>query len=432
MEVATDPDAKPDGREHFIPARKIDLIDALLAEGVVVGEVEKDKFRKLCRLLGAIFHHEYFDQLERLRNDYFHFDPERAAPPPTDAATRERVYRDLVDALKLVVHGANFIEVGHDEIERAHREHAIIRVNVKVPLDAYREVRFFRRGHHQETIELTSWFGLRKRQARFWVYDDVILMVTMKDAPATAASKQWRHKPRVRPGAMLLKCFRDIASADLNALFPDVRVVMGRFDQIMIGVPALIGVVPIVLKLASTVTVLFVVAAFYLGLSQELGEADTAGALAALGGIVALGGLVFRQWVKFQRQSLLYHKVLADNVYYRNVNNNGGLFDYLIGEAEEQECKEAMLAYHFLLGAGAEGLTSDVLDQRIESWLRGNFKDDIDFECDDALTKLDRLRLLVRNGDTLAVVPLDEALRCLDRVWDDFFPPDTQQAAARA
>ena len=50
---------------------------------------------------------------------------------------------------------------------------------------------------------------------------------------------------------------------------------------------------------------------------------------------------------KFQRQTLIYQKTLSDNVYFRNVNNNAGMFDYIIGEAEEQECKEAFLGLLF-------------------------------------------------------------------------------------
>ncbi len=85
---------------------------------------------------------------------------------------------------------------------------------------------------------------------------------------------------------MLLKYFRDIASADLNALFPDVRVVMGLRDQLILGVPALVGGIPILLKLASTLTVLFLVAGFYLGLSSAVKDDEMAGALAAVGGLV--------------------------------------------------------------------------------------------------------------------------------------------------
>jgi hypothetical protein len=295
-------------------------------------------------------------------------------------------------------------------------------VNIKTSLDDYREVRFFRRGHRRETIEISEWLGWRKRKAEIDIYDDVVMLVSMKtaDSIATNGKKKRSRKPRVRPGAVLLKYFRNIASGDLNALFPDVRVVMGLRDQLWIGVPALIGGIPILLKLASTLTVLVVVAGFYLGLSEAVKDDDVAGAVAALGGLVALGGFGITQWMKFQRQSLLHQKTLSDNIYYRNVNNNAGIFDYIIGAAEDQECKEAFLAYFFL--APGDGPTEAELDRRIEDWLRQTFKIAIDFECGDALAKLDRLGLLRRDGDRLTVLPLDEALLRLDRIWDGFFP----------
>ena len=409
-------------RDHFIPVRKIDVLNAVIAHGALASEPKREQFRQFCRLLGAIYHYQYFDQLERLRNDYFYFSPDRDDSVRFDRATVERVYRDMIEAFTRVLHGANFVEVPHDEIQRAHREHGIVRVNIKAPLEDYREVRFFRRGHHHETVEVSKWLGLGKRSVEFGVYDDVVLLAAMKaDDPAAADGKKRGRKRKVRPGAVLLKYFRDIASADLNALFPDVRVVMNLRDQLMLGVPALIGGIPILLKLASTVTVLFLVAGFYLGFSSVVRDDQMAGALAAVGGLVALGGFIAGQWVQFQRQSLIHQKALSDNVYYRNVNNNAGIFDYIIGEAEEQECKEAFLAYYFLLAPGGEP-TEDALDQRIETWLKQTFGADVDFECDDALSKLDRLGLLRRDGDRLAVPPLDDALVRLDRIWDNFFP----------
>jgi hypothetical protein len=412
-------------RDHFIPARKIDVLNAVIADGALGSEPEREQFRQLCKLLGAIYHYQYFDQLERLRNDYFYFSPDTDGHARFDSATVERAYGDLIDALTKVLHGANFIEVQHEEIERAHREHGIVRVNIKAPLEDYREIRFFRRGHHNETVDVAKWFGFGKRSVEFGVYDDIVLLVTMKTANA---GKKRGQKPKVRPGAVLLKYFRDIASADLIALFPDVKVVMGFRDRLMLGVPALIGGVPILLKLASTLTVLFLVASFYLGLSNAVRDEEMAGALAAVSGLVALGGFMVTQWVRFQRQSLLHQKILSDNVYYRTVNNNAGIFDYIIGEAEEQECKEAFLAYYFLLKDGAP--TEDALDQRIEVWLKKTFGADVDFECDDALAKLERLGLLKRDGDKLSVQPLGEALIRLDRIWDNFFPFDSERKAA--
>jgi hypothetical protein len=411
-------------RDHFIPARKIDVLNALIAHGALGTKLEREQFRQLCRLLGAIYHYQYFDQLERLRNDYFYFSPDTDAQARFDSTIVERAYRDLVDALTKVLHGANFVEVSQEEIERAHREHGIVRVNIRAPLEEYREVRFFRRGHHNETVEVAKWSGFGKRGVTFGVYDDVVLLVTMKSAHA---GKRRGRKPKVRPGAVLLKYFRDIASADLNALFPDVKVVMGFRDRLMLGVPALVGGVPILLKLASTLTVLFLVAGFYLGLSNAVRDEEMAGALAAVSGLIALGGFMVTQWVRFQRQSLMHQKILSDNVYYRNVNNNSGIFDYIIGEAEEQECKEAFLAYYFLLKDGAP--SEDGLDQRVEAWLQKTFGVDVDFECDDALAKLERLNLLKRDSGRLSVLPLGEALIGLDRIWDNFFPFDSERQA---
>jgi hypothetical protein len=77
---------------------------------------------------------------------------------------------------------------------------------------------------------------------------------------------------KVRDGAVLFKYFRHIARADLKALFPNARVVRSLFDHLTLGVPAIIGGVPILLKLASTLTVLFLVAGFYLGVSGGIGD----------------------------------------------------------------------------------------------------------------------------------------------------------------
>ena len=352
-------------RDHFIPARKIDVLNAVIAHGALASEPEREQFRQFCRLLGAIYHFEYFDQLERLRNDYFYFSPDLDDHARFDSATVERAYGDLIDALTKVLHGANFVEVPQDEIERAHREHGIVRVNIKAPLEDYREVRFFRRGHHHETVEVSKWLGLGKRSVEFGVYDDVVLLVTMKADDAARQESAGASPGAARRGAA--EIFPRHRQRRSECAVSRRRVAMGFRDRLMLGVPALIGGVPILLKLASTVTVLFLVAGFYLGLSNVVRDEEMAGALAAVSGLVALGGFMATQWVRFQRQSLIHQKILSDNVYYRNVNNNAGIFDYVIGEAEEQECKEAFLADYFLLKE--DGPTEDVLDVRIEVWL---------------------------------------------------------------
>ena len=331
-------------------------------------------------------------------------------------------YAGLVESFTAVLKGANFVEMSHAEIAQAHRERKAMRVEVEAPLDDFREVRFFRRGHHKETIETESWYGLRKTPHEITVYDDVILFVATK-SPAEIATKRQRKRlaqRKIRAGSVLIKYFRNIARNDINALFPNVRVVMSTFDKLFLSVPALAGAIPILFNLASAVTVLSLVIGFYLGIVAAVEHDHMKTAFAAMSGLVALIGFVMRQWLRYERQSLRYQKELTDNIYFRNVNNNAGIFDSMIGAAEEQECKEAFLAYYFLRTQSTAS-TQAQLDRRIETWLKENFGVVVDFEVEDALTKLARLGLLERDGAQLSVPPPDETLARLDRVWDAYF-----------
>jgi hypothetical protein len=266
------------------------------------------------------------------------------------------------------------------------------------------------------------------------VYDDVVMMVATKPGGMTQADARKAlvsarsGGQKIRSGAVLFKYFRHIARADLKALFPNVRVVMSLSDHLTLGVPALLGGVPILIKLASTLTVLFVVAGFYLGLNGRMHDNDTERALAALSGLFALGAFVLRQWGNFHRQSLIHQKQLTDNVYYRNVNNNSGIFNYLIGEAEEQDWKEALLAYYALLTADTP-LAREALGARIAELLARVFGVSADFELDDALARLKRLDLLGETDGRLSVPPLPEALARLDKEWNDFFAAAAEKLA---
>ncbi|HEX4803028.1 MAG TPA: DUF3754 domain-containing protein, partial [Myxococcaceae bacterium] len=157
----------------------------------------------------------------------------------------EEAYADLVDSFTAVLKGANFVELSHEEVEQAHRERKTMRVEVTATLDDFREVRFFRRGHHHETVETETWFGLRRDRHDITVYDDVILFVATKPAAASGTKRESKRESKrlgrraIRPGSVLIKYFRNIARRDLNALFPNVRVVMSILDKLVLGVPAL-------------------------------------------------------------------------------------------------------------------------------------------------------------------------------------------------
>ena len=301
-----------------------------------------------------------------------------------------------------------------EEIERAKRERGELPVDVRSSMDDYREVRLFRRGSHREALETSTWFGLRRRRVEAEVYDDVVLLAAAK----SAASNKSGRRQRGGEGAVLIKFFHDIASADLDALLPDLRVVMNRRDRWTLGLPAIVGGVPIALKLAPTLAVLFLLAGVHLGFTGTVEQDRLKQALAVTSGLVALGGFAAHQWLKYQSKALRYLVAVKDSLYFRNVNNNGGVFDALVGAAEEQEFKEALLAYRFLL---AEAVDKETLDGKIETWLTQRFGIDVDFDFPDGLAKLERYGLLSRAGDTLSVPQVAEALRRLDERWDGYF-----------
>jgi hypothetical protein len=420
-------------RDQFIPVRRSEIKSALLADPRLDPR-QRERLRQLWRLVEALFHYEHFEELEQLRDGYHYFNPEPGTRAAAEPAVLEAAYHELVVALFDVLKRANFTEVPKSEVERAFREKAMISAEVSTPLEDYRDIRFFRRGRHMEEIEVRYFFGFRRRRVPVEVNDHVVLLASLKPAPppgAIAEKKRRRGRRKLRPGSVLIKYFRDIASADLNTLLPEVRVVMNIRDKMFLGVPALFGGIPILIKLIPTIAVILVLLGIRLGIAGEAEDDHIKQALAVTSGIVALGGFVMHQWMKYQRQSLKYQVEIHDNLYFRNINNNAGIFDYLIGAAEDQEVKETLLAYFFLLTAGRR-VSEPELDAMVEAWLKDRFGLVCDFEVDDGLRKLERLELLVADGPLLSVVPLEEALRRIDRRWDAFFSAEGDAACEGA
>lgn len=74
--------------------------------------------------------------------------------------------------------------------------------------------------------------------------------------------------------------------------------------------------------------------------------------LVAVGiGLGTLAGFLFKQVSKSKNRKIRFMKALTENLYFKNLDNNAGVFHHLIDAAEEEEFKEAALAYFFLAAA---------------------------------------------------------------------------------
>ena len=417
--------AESQKHDQFIPVRKEDLFSTLTKQGDLADPAERELFQRFARTLRTICHYEYSETLDRLRDDYYYFNPEIAGHAAADRAKSNCAYDDLIRSLDKLLKDANFEELPHEDVADAHRKRTVP-VEVRAEHDDFREVRFYKRGRHVDRFEVTEWFGLRRREVEIEVFDDIVLVVAMKTRAEIGSRRELRilKRRKIIPGSVLLKYFRNIACGDLYALFPNARVVMSTFDKAFLGVPAIAGGIPILLKLYATVSVLLLVAGIYFGGSGSVADADMKTALAALMGIMALGGFAVRQWLKYRHQALKYHMELSENIYFRNVSNNAGIFDYLIATAEDQETKVAALAYHFIRKADIAPTATDVAG-RVETWLAKNFVVNVDFKIANALETLNRFGLVRREGERLFVPPLEPAIVQLHQVWNNFFKRET-------
>ncbi len=113
-------------------------------------------------------------------------------------------------------------------------------------------------------------------------------------------------------------------------------------------------------------------------------------------------------------------KALADNLYFKNLDNNAGVFHTLVDAAEEEDVKEALLAYTFLLKAD-EAISSAQLDQRIEAWFYSTQQCQLDLKLTNALSKLVKLNLVEETHGLYQAVDLKTAKQRLDARWDGFF-----------
>jgi hypothetical protein len=313
----------------------------------------------------------------------------------------------------------NFRELtGLSNLEAAKSE--IADLKVKTTAAGVRRFRAFYRGDHARTVEVARFWGLRKRSVLTEVLSDVVVVIELESDP-DAVKELGKIRRGARPGAVLLKHFGDVPRSDLMTLHPGAAPAMKRTDQLLLGVPAVAGGFPIIMQLIPALTVIFAVLAAYLGIEKdgELTDDALKRALASLSLFVGLGTFLMRQRLKFDRQRLFYQKKLAETVYYHTVANNEGVIAGLVAEAEEQDWKEAILAYAMLLKEGPA--TKLALDACIEALLRQEFKIEIDFEMGDALAKLERLGLVTAEGDVLSALPLESALEQLRTNWIGLF-----------
>ncbi len=402
-------------RFRFIPYRKHDIVEMCLQEGRLCGQEER--FRQVHGILDSIFHFEFHRIIEALKDTYAPIDP--------DSDTRScgidtpQSKEDFTRLLGELLNKANYERVSEAELNQALKESSLFKIRLHVDFDDFSEALIFSRGESVQTETIKSCFGLFSKTIEFINYERVVVYIRFKQDDATRVITS----ATCRPGSTLLRLFQNVPKADLEMLFPNTQVRMRTQDKLLIGVPAVIsGGLVLSTKLGTSLLLLASLVGFWLGMSSEPVALDKTALLALFAGFAALGGYLWKQFSNFKNRKLRFMQTLTQNLYFKNLDNNAGVFHRLANDAEEEECKEAILAYYFLL-VSEQPLSIQELDQRIEDWLANKWDCAVDFEIDDALNKLREFGLVDESEEKFSAISLDLAIQKLDQRWDDYFLP---------
>jgi hypothetical protein len=405
--------------DGFIAARKGELSEALAADPQLPAG-DSAALPALFKLFAALIHHQAHARLEALKLLYDPLDPDApASRRDVSGAAFDAFDAALAEALAK----ANFVEIDPDTVQTRATTKRLTGLAIKPSLAGIRRIRYFARGARAEQVVRKTWFGLRTQTIDAQIFNDVIVLVGFKaeDEIMRDDRRAFAHMRRgVRPGAAIAKHFRNVANAELVTLHPGAKPSMLRRDQFFLAAPAIATGVPVLLNLWPALTVLFAVIATYFGAQGVIEDNELKRALAAISGLVAVVAFVMRQRLKYEAQTLRYQKQLADTVYFRNLANNAGVLDLLVGAGEEQDVKEAILAYG-LLRRAQRALARGEIDDFAEAFLRERFGLEVDFEIHDALEKLERLGLVSCEGDAYTAIAPNDALVRLDEAWDNVF-----------
>jgi Protein of unknown function (DUF3754) len=389
-------------REHYIPLRKADLVTLLCRDKQLTVE-EREPLRQLCNLASAVFHFEYQQWLEDLKDAYAPFDPDTETKPLTPLTPVERADRlDKVFAAFIrLMERANFKRLTLEEVRDAVRVHAEARgLQTHVDLSIFERLEVFVRGDATGTQTTRPWWKLwRLQHAQVPLFHRLVLIVKL--GPHARLPKD------IRTDVVFLKIFKEIPKPALGMYQPGARVQLSRIDQTLIVYPLVFGLGLILFNIANDV--------FKNGFNKW--TTVLSWSLAA-----AVGGYGYKSYHSYMVTKQTYALRMTRNLYYQTLDSNTGVLMHVLDEAEEQECRETYLAYFCLWKyAPAEGWTASQLDDYVEQYLENQANLKVDFEIGDALDKLDRYGLVTRSGDCYRAVAIDKALEVLDYKWDNYF-----------
>lgn len=413
---------------HFVPLRVTDLVDEL-ASRPGLADADRESFRQFCEMVQATCHFEQHKYLLRLKTAYAPFNPDadtKEIQPLTQDRKQQRL-NEVFEELARLAKRANFRRISQEDMTQALSGSTPWGLNMDVDLGVFERHAMFARGDVKARRTRRRWWQLWSgKEEDVEVYQRLLLVMKLQPHPRLGSNTDTDH--------IHIKAFKDIPRVDLEMLLPGARVRLTQYDKGWITFPLLTAIL-ITLWTFLKPMILVLIAAYGLReIAETLGASESGQRQATIAGILlgiaALAfGYGYRTWFNYQHRKAVYSLRLTESLYFQSIGSNAGCMTWLLDEAEEQECRETILAYYYLLVEGNPngGFTQQELDRRVEAFLKAKVRQDVDFEVDDAIGKLERLEIVQRDGEKYRAKPLQQTLEILDERWDNYFPYNNER-----
>lgn len=139
-------------REHYIPLRKSDLVKLLLKDKKLA-PTEREPFQQFCKLVSSVWHFEYLETLEKLKDAYAPFDPDTTCKPLEEfpADKRPEAMDKLFESFIGLMEKANFKRLSRKDVEAAiEGGSSDWGINMNVHWDVFERLEVFARSEGKE------------------------------------------------------------------------------------------------------------------------------------------------------------------------------------------------------------------------------------------------------------------------------------------
>lgn len=390
--------------EPYIPLRIVDLVEILAREAGTpdsdpLGQEQTIEFQHFADAMADRVHAGFRSMLDALANAYAPFDPDsdtlrlRCLTMEEKSAALERLFTTFT----VLLERAGFHHMSRDEVERTMQGASYWGIEMSVDWEVFDRVDIFYRGAGVGWRSRRPWWRFfRIQELQVPTFKRVVVIL--------------RQRPHERLGknpdtdSVFLKLFKDIPQMDIEMLLPGTRLRMPKFERGKLGGTILTTLVYTLYKLFSTVSI---------------GGILSGSIFALFSPLALLLGYGYKTVYSFNVSRKTYMLQLTQSLYYQGLDTNAGVLHRLFHDAGEQEVRQVLLVYYFLWRfAGPSGWSVEELDAGIERDLKKRINERIELRPRDALTRLERLKIVTRVGERYVAVPLREAKELLAKPYE--------------